>query len=182
MTDLASRMKELRKNQGLTQEALAEKLGLQKSAIAKYENGRVSNIKRSTLETMSKIFGVTPSYILGYEEDKVTSITSRKSTQSDKPYEDIFPFLNKNGYQLSYTIHQTIELKNRINKTYFTLSLQEFDELYKKIGSYASFCIQEAETKHVEEPYLQLEAAHAIKNAAQEDIEHDNDIMDDENF
>ena len=40
---------------GLTQDELGEKLGLQKSAIAKYENGRVENIKRSVIQKMAEV-------------------------------------------------------------------------------------------------------------------------------
>ncbi len=61
-------IKELRLQNGMTQEELASKLGLKKSAIAKYENGRVENIKRSTILKMSEIFGCTPAYILGMED------------------------------------------------------------------------------------------------------------------
>ena len=49
MCKMAKRIKERRIKYGLTQEELAEKLGLKKSAIAKYENGRVENIKRTTI-------------------------------------------------------------------------------------------------------------------------------------
>ena len=38
----------------MTQEELGKIVGLQKSAIAKYENGRVVNIKRSTLQKLAK--------------------------------------------------------------------------------------------------------------------------------
>lgn len=48
----------------MTQEELADKLGLKKSAIAKYENGRVENIKRTTLAKMCDIFDVSPAYIM----------------------------------------------------------------------------------------------------------------------
>jgi transcriptional regulator with XRE-family HTH domain len=64
------RIKELRTSNKMTQEELAEKLGLQKSAIAKYENGRVENIKRSTLEKMANIFNVSPAYIMGLSDIK----------------------------------------------------------------------------------------------------------------
>ena len=47
--ELGERIRSLRKQKGLTQEELASRLGLQKSAVAKYENGRVTNIKRATL-------------------------------------------------------------------------------------------------------------------------------------
>ena len=42
--ELGERIRSLRKQKGLTQEELASRLGLQKSAVAKYENGRVTNI------------------------------------------------------------------------------------------------------------------------------------------
>ena len=67
---MAERIKELRLAAGLTQEELGEKIGLQKSAIAKYENGRVENIKRSTIQAMADLFGVKPSYILGFDEEE----------------------------------------------------------------------------------------------------------------
>ena len=41
--NMADRIKERRTSMNYTQEELAQKLGLQKSAIAKYENGRVVN-------------------------------------------------------------------------------------------------------------------------------------------
>ena len=40
------RIKKLRKEKGLTQEQLGKLLGVKKSAIAKYENNRVENLKR----------------------------------------------------------------------------------------------------------------------------------------
>ena len=40
-------IKKARMEKGLTQEELAEKVGVKKSAVAKWENGRVSEIKRS---------------------------------------------------------------------------------------------------------------------------------------
>ena len=65
---MAQRIKELRIKRGLSQEQLAELLGLQKSAIAKYENGRVINIKRSTIANMAEIFNCNPSYIMGWND------------------------------------------------------------------------------------------------------------------
>lgn len=52
--ELGQRIREARIDKGLTQEELGKIVGLQKSAIAKYENGRVVNIKRSTLQKLAK--------------------------------------------------------------------------------------------------------------------------------
>ena len=51
--DIGKKIKEARLSKGLTQEELGKLVGLQKSAIAKYENGRVVNIKRSTLQKLA---------------------------------------------------------------------------------------------------------------------------------
>lgn len=71
--DMAGRIKERRILMGFTQEELGEKLGLQKSAIAKYENGRVENMKRSVIANMANILKCSPSYLMGWEEDLPTS-------------------------------------------------------------------------------------------------------------
>lgn len=66
--EMGERIKELRIAKGLTQEQLAEKLGLQKSAIAKYENGRVENIKRSNIQALSEILDTSPAYLMGWSD------------------------------------------------------------------------------------------------------------------
>ena len=52
---MAEKIKERRNFMGYTQEELGAKIGLQKSAIAKYENGRVENIKRSVIIDMARV-------------------------------------------------------------------------------------------------------------------------------
>lgn len=75
--EMARRIKERRLALGFTQEELAQKLGLQKSAIAKYENGRVENIKRTTISKMSEVLQCSPSYLMGWDENRPsTSIPS----------------------------------------------------------------------------------------------------------
>ncbi|WP_270390494.1 helix-turn-helix domain-containing protein [Blautia massiliensis (ex Durand et al. 2017)] len=68
MCKMAQRIKACRLQYNMTQEELASKLGLKKSAIAKYENGRVENIKRTTIEEMARIFNCNPSYLMGWDE------------------------------------------------------------------------------------------------------------------
>ena len=70
---MGSRIKERRVAMGYTQEELAAKLGLQKSAIAKYENGRVENIKRSVIKEMSHVLDCNPSYLMGWDNNVETS-------------------------------------------------------------------------------------------------------------
>ena len=51
--EIGQKIRSARLAKGLTQEELGNLVGLQKSAIAKYENGRVVNIKRSTLQKLA---------------------------------------------------------------------------------------------------------------------------------
>lgn len=68
--NIGEKIKEARLSKGLTQEELGNLLGVQKSAIAKYENGRVVNIKRSTLKKMSDILEIRPSELIFEDEQK----------------------------------------------------------------------------------------------------------------
>ena len=52
--EIGAKIRDARIAKGLTQEQLGNLIGVQKSAIAKYENGRVVNIKRSTLQKLAK--------------------------------------------------------------------------------------------------------------------------------
>ena len=65
---MGDRIKELREARGMTQEELGEKIGVQKSAIRKYEKGSVENIKRSAIKIMSELFQVSPLYLMGLDD------------------------------------------------------------------------------------------------------------------
>ena len=82
---MADRIKERRIALNLTQEELGNRLGLQKSAIAKYENGRVENIKRSVIQKMADILQCSPSYLMGWDDSAALPLYSNIasiSTQS----------------------------------------------------------------------------------------------------
>lgn len=68
--DMGDRIKELRISKGWSQEELGERLGLKRAAINKYENGSVENIKRSTIQTLADIFGVSPAYIMAFDDSE----------------------------------------------------------------------------------------------------------------
>lgn len=53
-------IKKLRKEHKLTQEQLGNIIGVQKSAIAKHEKGRVENLKRVPIEELAYFFLASP--------------------------------------------------------------------------------------------------------------------------
>lgn len=63
-------IKKARIEKGMTQEQLGKIVGVQKSAIAKYENGRIVNIKRSTLQKIASTLSIRPSELI-FEESPV---------------------------------------------------------------------------------------------------------------
>ena len=66
--DMGERIRELRIAAGLTQTELGDMLGVGASAVAKYENGRVQNLKQSTIAKMAEIFHCAPSYVMALED------------------------------------------------------------------------------------------------------------------
>lgn len=68
--DIGTRIKEARIAKGMTQEELGKLVGVQKSAIAKYEKGRVVNIKRSTLQKIASALNINPTSLMFEESPK----------------------------------------------------------------------------------------------------------------
>ena len=60
---IGKRIKECRKNKGMTQEALAEAMLIDKSTISLYENDKI-DIKSSVLIELAKVLGCTVGYLL----------------------------------------------------------------------------------------------------------------------
>ena len=67
MKIFSQRLKELRKDAGLSQVALAKELNLDKSTIAKYETAAISP-SIEILVLFAKFFHVSTDYLLGLEE------------------------------------------------------------------------------------------------------------------
>lgn len=71
--EIGQKIKKARLERGMTQQELGDIVGVQKSAIAKYENGRVVNIKRSTLQKIAKALNIRPSELIFDESPKTAA-------------------------------------------------------------------------------------------------------------
>ena len=65
---MGQRIRALRKEHRMSMEDLGKYLGVGKSAILKYEKGEVENLPRSTIEKLAILFGVSPSYIMCFDQ------------------------------------------------------------------------------------------------------------------
>lgn len=61
----------LRKQKGMTLEELGDKVGVGKSTVRKWENGMIANMKRDKILKISEVLGVSPGYLMGWEEPDV---------------------------------------------------------------------------------------------------------------
>jgi transcriptional regulator with XRE-family HTH domain len=68
--EIGQKIKKARLERGLTQQELGDIVGVQKSAIAKYENGRVVNIKRGTLQKIASALNIRPSELIFTESPR----------------------------------------------------------------------------------------------------------------
>lgn len=64
-----NRIKEYRKQRGLTLAALAAEAGTTKQNIQRYENGIIDNIPRARIERLSSLLGVTPTELMGWDNE-----------------------------------------------------------------------------------------------------------------
>ena len=71
--EIGKKIRKARLERRMTQQELGAIVGVQKSAIAKYENGRVVNIKRSTLQKIASALNIRPSELIFTESPKETA-------------------------------------------------------------------------------------------------------------
>jgi transcriptional regulator with XRE-family HTH domain len=94
MDKFSERLKELRLANGMSQEEVAARVGLQKAAIHKYEAGIVKNPRSSLIKELSRIFGRSPSYLMGWEDDDAAQ---RETEPNAQEYCDKYSMLNPAG-------------------------------------------------------------------------------------
>lgn len=65
------KIRRARKAKKMTQTELGELLGVDKSTIARYEGGGITNLKRSTLKRIAAILDISPAELVGdYKKEK----------------------------------------------------------------------------------------------------------------
>lgn len=83
--ELHENLSALRKAKGLSQEDMAEKLGVSRQAISKWENGLTSP-EMANIAKLCEILEVTPNKLLGYEEDEKTNQPKIQHSKPQRPW------------------------------------------------------------------------------------------------
>ena len=107
------RIRQLRIEHQMTQEELGAKVGVQKAAIYKYENGLVVNLKHSVLEKLALVLDTTPTYLMGMEESEhnPSTLTPRQSALLSS-----FDQLNEEGQTKAVEYVEDLVLTGRYKK------------------------------------------------------------------
>ena len=79
-----NRIKELRQKEKLTQEELANKIGVTKRTIIAWEKGE-RQIKQDKAQQLADYFGVSVRYLLGYEDDYLSSMIKKYEESMKNP-------------------------------------------------------------------------------------------------
>lgn len=68
--DMAKKIKSLRAQNHLTLEQVAQKVGVGKSTVRKWETGMIANMRRDKIAALAEALNTTPAYLMGWNENE----------------------------------------------------------------------------------------------------------------
>lgn len=89
---IGNRIKKRRKELGLTQTELADRVKTTKQTIYKYENEVVTNLPSDRIEQLAKALDTTPAYLMGWDERTQIDI-EKLNKKNQKKLEEYFNLL-----------------------------------------------------------------------------------------
>ena len=95
--NIGERIKARRNEIGLTLKEVAEKLGVKDATVQRYESGSIKNMKYETIASLAEILNVSPSWLLGWDDDKPTDNNNCTKSEEEKKLLLMFRNLNEDG-------------------------------------------------------------------------------------
>lgn len=87
---MAQRIKNLRKEKGLTLEQVANIVGVGKSTVRKWETGMIANMRRDKIADLAKALNTTPAYLMGWDEKENLSPSKDTLTEGEKLWLELY--------------------------------------------------------------------------------------------
>lgn len=106
---IGDRIKILRTELKISQEAVGNKIGVSKQTIQRYESGEISNIPSDKIEKLASALGTSPAYLMGWTEKK----DNNKYYYKNEKHDAIIEALDKLNAD---DIDRVMDLINRLNK------------------------------------------------------------------
>lgn len=112
MVTVGDRIRQVRQEQDVTQQELANYIGVSKQAVYKYENNIVTNIPTDKVDAIAKRLKVSPAYLMGWEEQP-TPAPAKKPTIppgfEPMPEMDMVPLVGRIACGTPITAEQNVE-------------------------------------------------------------------------
>ena len=80
--EMGEKIKYLRTRQGMTLEELGNRVGVGKSTVRKWETGAIANMRRNKIASLAEALNVSPSYLMGWEDEYNTDIDMKNNSGS----------------------------------------------------------------------------------------------------
>jgi transcriptional regulator with XRE-family HTH domain len=68
---IAENIKNLRDELSLSLEEVGKRIGVSKQTILRYETGEIKNIPYDKIVALARVFEVSPSYLMGFEDARI---------------------------------------------------------------------------------------------------------------
>lgn len=115
-------IKNRRKELNLTYEDIAIIVGVGKSTVRKWETGMIENMKRDKIVLLAKALQVTPTYLMGWEDEKNNTINTENIDYIEK--------LSKQ-YNLN-------EMDKKIIKLYISLTEEQKENVIEYVKKFTN--------------------------------------------
>ena len=169
MMNIGERIKNLRKEKGLSVDYIAEKLGKNRATIYRYESSEIENLPYPILVPLADILGTTPMYLMGCEVENI------KVTLEEKQLLENFNKLNNLGKKEAN--------KRVIELGYMPMYCSDENDEFTKAQKKSFEARRKSEQYFKEHPEQMPIASHDKKgNFTEEDYKHDDDLMMDDNI
>lgn len=84
---IGQRIRSMRRQQGLSIDELAYRLGKNRTTIYRYENGDIENLPLGILDSLAEALNTTPAYLMGWENPAHnTSVVYENVTPMETEY------------------------------------------------------------------------------------------------
>lgn len=111
MESIINRIKQRRNELNMSYQELADKTGLSKSTLQRYETGSIKNMPLDKLEELAKALDVKPSYLMGWSEKP------SEGFQITLPEKEILHKYRSIDEKGRHTVSTVLEMEyNRCNK------------------------------------------------------------------
>ena len=117
---IGQRIKTKRKQNGLSIDELAYKLGKNRTTIYRYENGDIENLPLGILDSLANALNTTPAYLMGWESsNNATSVVYEANESVEVEY------TSKWLDEIGVNILNEEEYRKVMEYTKFLLSMRE---------------------------------------------------------